>query len=210
MVTLYETLTNDTSSTNATLASTLINTAYRDILYSYDWTFLYETDTDVTVANQQNYDLPDDCDHLISATITNGTYSYPALPISDPLVWRTLNQVPYYSSIVQFCQINNTEILYWPIPSTAALPIVYYYKKTVDNLSGVQVPIIPAAHHVDIVYRAVADYYLSIKEESRADRYLNLYNSGLTNMKQRYAAIDTSPVLGATLPIQNPNNYPML
>lgn len=211
MATLYTTLTNDTSATNTTLASTLLNTAYRDILYSFDWTFLYATNTaTTTTANTQTYTVPADMDHLISVTITSGSYSYTALPISDPLVWRLLNQTPYYSSIVQFYQLNNTSISFWPTPSTSALVISYYYKKTVSDLSGVDVPIIPAAHHVDIVYRAVADYYLSIKEESRADRYINMYEKGLMNMKQRYAALDTSPVLVGNLPIENPNNYPML
>ncbi len=133
---LYGQLTNNSTSANLTLGDTFINQAYRQICAVRPWYFLEGTNTAVTVAGQQAYNLPYDYDKLIDVYQTVGSYKYVPTEVISQEDWDKLNeQATYQSNYPVYFHIYNGQINFWPTPSTSSLTITYNYRKNVVDLS---------------------------------------------------------------------------
>ena len=134
--TLYQTLTNDTSSQNQTDGSTWMNQNYRQICGVRPWYWLETSSTAVTVANQQGYDLPYDYDKLIDVYQVVGAYKYVPREIVSQDDWDRLNQQQQYqSNYPVYYHIYAGKLEFWPIPSTADYVITYRYRRLTTDLN---------------------------------------------------------------------------
>jgi hypothetical protein len=134
--TLYQTLTNDTSSGNVTQGSVWMNQNYRQVCAVRPWYWLEGTNTTTTVASQQAYALPYDYDKLIDVYVTVGSYKYVPVEIVAQDAWDRLNQqATYQSNYPIYFHIYNNQLELWPIPSTNGYTITYNYRKNVIDLS---------------------------------------------------------------------------
>lgn len=134
---LYGSLTNNTETANLTLGAQLINDGYRKILSQpQNWDFSEFTSTDVTVANQQNYNFPYNYQKLNSVTVTVGTYRFPVKEVPSRDYWNQLQIVTNFTSnYPQWYFIDVGQIYFWPTPSTASQTITYSFKQLVRDLS---------------------------------------------------------------------------
>ena len=134
---LYGVLTNNTGTTNLTNGDAWINDAQRILMSTFNPIFTESTATDVTVANQQAYNLPYNYEKLNSVTITLGTYKYPLKEVPDEDYWNQLQiTTSFTSNYAQWFFIDAGQINFWPKPSTSSLVITYNYKVLVRDLSN--------------------------------------------------------------------------
>jgi len=71
-----------------------------------------------------------------------------------------------------------------------------------------EMPAIPEEYHNLLVYDATANYYLSKDEPTRADRYISMFESGLSRMMKEYGSKTTNPrITSGKMHIQNPNLF---
>lgn len=135
--TMHGDLTNNTTTSNLNLGSRAQNDAIRAICaMSPNWDFLESSITDVTVASQNNYDIPYNSDKINAITITSGSIIYYLDEVTSRREWDELQYSPYTSDIPEKFYVYNDEILIYPTPSTNNLVITIYYKKRVIDLSN--------------------------------------------------------------------------
>lgn len=135
---LYGSWTNNTTTSNLTLADQMINDGTRKLLSDRnDWPFLEATATFSTVASTQFYDLPYNIDKLKSVTVVNGNVRYTPVEISSREEWDTLNlNTSITSNIPEYYYIYAGQVGFWPTPSTSALTATVSYKKGMKDLSA--------------------------------------------------------------------------
>jgi len=134
--TLYQALTNDTSTENQANGAVWMNQAYRQICAVRPWYWLEQSATSATVANQQFYDLPYDYDKLISVYQTVGSYKYVPRELVGQDDWNRLNQQQaYQSNYPVWYHIFNGQVGFWPTPSTTGQSITFQYRRNVVDLS---------------------------------------------------------------------------
>lgn len=134
--TLYQTMTNDTSSQNQTDGAVWMNQDYRAICSVRPWYWLETSNTAVTVADQQPYPLPYDYDKLIDVYQVVNAYKYVPREIVSQDDWDRLNQQrEYKSNYPIYFHIYNGNIEFWPIPSTAGYTITYNYRRLITDLN---------------------------------------------------------------------------
>ncbi len=132
----YGKLTLDTTSDNLTLGDELINDSIKDIIAEpNDWDFLEKTSTDVTVGDQQAYDLPAQFLKMDSVTITQGSSVWPIRQVSDRRRWDNLNVTTFTSDIPRFYFLFAKQIHYWPTPATSSNTITYDYLLKNEDLN---------------------------------------------------------------------------
>lgn len=134
---LYGSWTNNTTTSNLTLADQMINDGTRKILSDRnDWPFLEATATFSTVASTQFYDLPYNVDKIKSVTVVNGNVRYTPVEISSRDEWDTLNlNTSVTSNIPEYYYIYAGQVGFWPTPSTSSLTATVSYKKGMKDLS---------------------------------------------------------------------------
>lgn len=135
---MYGNLTNNSASANLTLGDRLINNAYMAVCAERDWNFLLRTNTFVTVASQQAYDLPSDYGQLVSVNILVGGGSYQFVPteVSSATEWDRINESTQFTSDYPvYFFVFNGQIKFWPTPSTAGETVTVTYRKKVVDLS---------------------------------------------------------------------------
>lgn len=134
---LYGSLCNNTTSTNLTLGSQLINDAIRRILASFDWPFLVKSTTMSTSAGVQFYDLPFDYDRLINVDVTQGSTRYNPIQAPSQDFWDRLNMnTNVQSNIPTYFFIQSGRVGFYPIPSTTTSnAISVTYRQRVANLA---------------------------------------------------------------------------
>lgn len=136
LLVLYGTLTNDTSTENLVSGKIWMNQNYRQICAVRPWYWLEGTNTALTIADQQAYDLPYDYDKLIDVYQLVGAYKYVPREIVSQDDWDRLNQqAQYESNYPVYFHIYAGQMNFWPIPSTAGQVITYNYRKNVFDLS---------------------------------------------------------------------------
>lgn len=73
-----------------------------------------------TVADQQYYQMPEDCIRIKSVTITIGGIAYPLEVIEDEHTWRLLNETTTSSDVPEYFYIKGRDQFgIFPIPSTS-------------------------------------------------------------------------------------------
>lgn len=91
--------------------------------------------TDVTVAQQQAYNLPPDYSKLKDMTVTTGNLKWTPTEVLSRREWDQLNVFPYFSTIPNHYYIYGNKLNIWPIPSAAGMTITYNYKRRIPDLS---------------------------------------------------------------------------
>jgi hypothetical protein len=135
---LFGTITNDSSTANLTLGDELMNDSYRRICAMHDWPFLQTSSTLSTVAGQQFYQLPNNCDQIIDVTVTIGTTQYVPRECPTRTFWDLLNQqTTWQSDFPQYFFIYEGQLAFYPMPSsTTANAITFNYRQKVINLNA--------------------------------------------------------------------------
>ena len=131
-------LTGNTGTTNLAFGKRAHNDAIRQLLgQPYDWDFLEEEATDVTVAAQAAYQLPYNVDKVRSVTITVGTTVWPLMEANSRLEWNLLKESPYTSDIPSKFFVTNGNLEIYPTPASSSNVITIEYKKGIRDLSVV-------------------------------------------------------------------------
>lgn len=134
-LTQYRDITGDASTANDTTGTRNMNNATRARLGGYDWPFLEKTDTDVTVASTQFYQLPADVGMLRGVTVTDGSNVHPVQEVASLDEWNALNYSPVTSTVPDYFYIRDKQIGFHPTPSTADKTITYNFKKKLVDLN---------------------------------------------------------------------------
>lgn len=133
--TLYGTMTKNTSSDNLSLGDQIANDDYRSICAAMDWPFLERLRTITTVASQQAYDLPYDCDLVRSVSVVVSSKRYTPRLSPSQEHWDSLNLTSYTSDIPEFYYVQSGQVLLWPTPVSAGNTIRITQKTTPIDLS---------------------------------------------------------------------------
>ena len=132
---LFGKFTNNDGATNLSLGDTLINEHIRRVLSIMPWPFMEKERTAVTVAGQQYYNLPADCDKIISDFITVGSYQYRPKQITSFNDWNFVNSpTGVQGNFTSYYFIKERTIGFWPVPSSSDLTITYDYSKIVRDI----------------------------------------------------------------------------
>lgn len=170
----------------------LLREAQEIILSEYPkWRFLLTSDTDTTVADQTDYDLPDDYDRLdhVTYNFSDGT--------SDRTYRLTKKSLREYESLQQdnnlsasdsitYYTINadNTSVVI-PKPDDGAMTLTFYYYKIPADLDSdgdeTDIPI-PAA----LIYYVLAEIENQRGNDERATRYERRFKRLMKNLKAKY------------------------
>lgn len=135
----WQSLTQNTSSTNQTLGIRLINDQIRYLATKFYFNERSFTVPGGTVAQQQAYVLPPDFEQLENVTIQIGGYLWQGTMSASRKQWDALNLIPYYNDYPQFVYIWNNQLLVWPIPASSSNVITINYKARVVDLSQADV-----------------------------------------------------------------------
>ena len=129
---LYGILSDDSSTANLNIGTTLMNECRRQILSSRRWRFLEKSKTLSTVASQQAYDLPSDLAWLAGLTVTISTSVYRPIEIHSREEWDRINLSSSSSDIPEYFFIFNKQLLLYPTPATSisnAISFIYGRKQ---------------------------------------------------------------------------------
>lgn len=132
---LYGELTNNDSSTNLSLGDVLINEGIRELLGDQAWWFLESQATDTTVADQENYELPEDFDKMNTVTVTSGSTKYNPLALQSRHDYDFMTESTITSDIPEYFYIYDNTLYLYPTPASAGNTITMNYKKKVVDLS---------------------------------------------------------------------------
>jgi len=129
-------MANNNSATSLTLFDELLNDAIRSITTLQAWKWMQTSTTDVTVADQQFYNLPNDLEKLLNITITVGSYLWQPREITSREQWDAINQVTdFESDYPQYYFIFENQVGIFPTPSTADYVITLRFQKRIADLS---------------------------------------------------------------------------
>lgn len=130
-------LTDNSSSDNLTLGDKLINIADAQVINSRDWDFLEKSRTLTTVADQQYYKLPGDCNMVKSVTVLVDNNYYTPIEAPNRDFWNFLNQsTTQTSDTPEYWYITEGKIGFYPVPTTQRhLNITLTYERKRKDLS---------------------------------------------------------------------------
>lgn len=134
-------LSTDPSSDTLTFFKRMMNVGYKLIFAELGRPVTEKTQTALTVANQQAYQMPPDFLFMKTLTVTVGTTVYPVAEEEAQEYWDFLNVTSQTSDVPQVYFIrprfghSGAEILLYPTPSTAGNTIRAVYEATDKDLS---------------------------------------------------------------------------
>jgi len=130
----YTTLSRDASTANLALGKSLLNQFISKILVMRDWVFNRSSADITTVANQQDYLLPYNCQRVKDVKAYSGSTYYFLKEIKTRKEWVILNRSTVTSDIPSRYFIDDTlnKISPYPVPSTPYTLTVYHQKQTSD------------------------------------------------------------------------------
>ena len=132
----YGVWTKNTNTANNTQGALVANDDYRTICAMKDWPFLTRLRTLTTVANQQNYNYPYDCDMVREIAVIVSNIRYTPRPSPSQEHWDKLNLVTFTSDIPQWWFTLNGQILLWPKPASSGNTINVTQKCRVIDLGA--------------------------------------------------------------------------
>jgi hypothetical protein len=91
--------------------------------------------TALATVGVQAYPIPATVSKIKNDTITVGQLVYTPAPVQSIQEWTMLNALPYTSDIPNYFYIYNSQVMFWPIPSTTGNVITFNYKGRVPDLS---------------------------------------------------------------------------
>lgn len=140
--TICQDLSSDTTASSLTQFKLYLNTGYKFVLAQLGRPVIERTQTAVTVASQQYYQLAIDYLFLKSVTITVGGIAYPIIEEQSQDNWNILNATTNQTSDIPtrfFLRpsfgVSGAEIGFWPIPASASNTITLVYEATDKSLS---------------------------------------------------------------------------
>lgn len=125
--------TEDDSSATLTLLKRAINQGHKKFaaLLRRDWRVTEKTFS--TVADQQYYQMPEDCIRPKSVSIAVGTVTYPLVEVADELQWRRLNQrTTSADRPVYFYVKGEDQFGIWPTPAAVNTGTLAYEPRIRD------------------------------------------------------------------------------
>lgn len=129
--------TKNSDSTNLLYLDQVANDDYRHLCALRDWPWLERSRTITSVASQQFYALPYDCDQVRAVAFTpvgsNMVYTLGQVPDRDS--WDLLNINQYTSDIPEAFFVFNGQIGIWPTPASSGSSIFITQKSRVIDLS---------------------------------------------------------------------------
>ena len=135
---LFGELSGDATSTNLTLADTLINESIRTIATKRGgkWWWLEGTKDVDTVASQQGYEIPNSIRKLVDLYVTVGTAVYSPEAVEDPARWKEVlqGQLGTGDTPLFYYRVGN-KILLAPTPATAGSTITFRGRLNVRDLN---------------------------------------------------------------------------
>ena len=183
----YTSLSTNNSTENTALGLALMNQEQRYILEKY---FSNETSSiQMTVANQQDYKLPQNYSKMKDVTITVGTITYTLKEVLTRVEWDVLNMYKWTAEIPWYYFIYDGKVKIFPVPSGDNNIITYNYKLRVTDLS------IPdtSAGTITITVGAVATF----NEKTGGTGYVNATNVPTTGGTGTGATVDIVTFQGA-------------
>jgi hypothetical protein len=132
---LYGSLTNDAGTTNLALGDQIINDEIQSICAMKDWPFLERSRNITTVASQQFYPLPYDCDIVREVHVTVSSKIYVPKLCPNRETWDRLNSSSFTSNIPEYYFVFAGQVGIWPKPATAGNTITIIQKTKPVDLS---------------------------------------------------------------------------
>lgn len=132
---LYGSLTKNTNTANLTLGDQIANDDYRALCSLKDWPWLERLRTLTTVASQQAYTLPYDCDTVREVSVTISTQRHTPRKVATQEHWDRLNASTFTADIPEWYFVFNGQVKLWPTPATAGNTINIVQKTRVIDLS---------------------------------------------------------------------------
>lgn len=140
--TICQDLSSDTTASSLVQFKLYLNIGYKFCLAQLGRPVIERTQTSLTVASQQYYQLPIDYLFLKSVTILVGGIAYPILEEPSQDNWNILNATTNQTSDIPtryFLRpsfgVAGAEIGFWPIPSSPNNTITVIYEATDKNLT---------------------------------------------------------------------------
>lgn len=131
----FQSLSQNTTTTNQTFGMKLVNDALRYLVYIF---FFNETSFTVpggTVASQAAYDLPYDFKQIVNVTIQIGGILWQPKEVATRKMYDALNVISFTNQFPQFFYIWNKQILIWPTPADNSDVMTINYKRRIIDLS---------------------------------------------------------------------------
>jgi hypothetical protein len=136
-------LGSDTSADALTFFKRMMNVGYKLSLAEIGRPAIEKTSSGlVTAALTNSVDLPQDCLFPKSITITVGGRNLPIVEEESQQIWDAMNEYTQYSDEIQKYFVRNnfgighSQILLYPIPSSASLPVNVVYEAIDRDLSN--------------------------------------------------------------------------
>lgn len=140
--TVCQDLSSDTTASSLIQFKLYMNIGYKFTLAQLGRPVIEKTQTSLTVASQQYYQMPIDYLFLKSVTITVGGIAYPIIEEASQDNWNILNattnqtsDIPTRFFIRPSFGVSGAEIGFYPIPSSASNTITLIYEASDKNLS---------------------------------------------------------------------------
>jgi hypothetical protein len=131
---LYQTLTNNSETANATLGTELINDGVRDILgMPVSWKFL-EDSLVVATTTSSVYNKPYNVDTILGIKRESGSDQYILKQVKSRDEWNILTETSLTSDFTSHYYLNANTIDIYPTPATAGDDLTFYYKKRAVDL----------------------------------------------------------------------------
>jgi len=136
LLTGVEDYCRDTDATSITFMGNEINKATR-FIYAYLRDYVgRKTGADVTVEDQQYYDLKPDCIALSNVTVTVGSTPYNLIAVDSAKRWNDLNARDVAATTIpQFFYPRRDDFGIWPIPQEDDLVITEEYDYRLKDMS---------------------------------------------------------------------------
>jgi len=140
LLSLYQTFSENTATTNQTLGAQMLNDSLRTIgtMRGGNWPWLERLRTMDTVASQRAYAIPASVRKIADIQVTVGTQVYMPEMIYDPEHWKLI--LAYNlgeGDIPLFVYQQGRSVLFAPIPATTGNTITYRSRENIIDLNAV-------------------------------------------------------------------------
>lgn len=138
MLTLYQALTDNSSTENQSVGGVLMNESIRYYCSqnSGKWWFLEQVTTQATVANQQAYILPQRTRKIVDLYVNVGSNVYSPVGVEDPHVWkRVLQSQLGTGDRTLFYYRQGNRVLLAPTPGSDGNTLTIRVRKNIADLS---------------------------------------------------------------------------
>ena len=131
----FQTLSQNTSTANATLGMKFVNDALRYLVGTFFFNEATYTVPGGSVASQAAYNLPFNNKQVVNTTVLIGSVLWQPREVATRKAYDALNVIPFVNNFPQFYYIWNSQLLLWPAPADNGQAITINYKRRIKDLS---------------------------------------------------------------------------